>query len=103
YPPPPPYPVAPQHVAPPPYAVPQQYAAAPQQYAAPAHHSPAPLNHGAPPSGHPTAGGIDPELLKTTKREPGPRATGPVVGAVLCLAGHVNRPEARACRACRGP
>jgi hypothetical protein len=49
-------------------------------------------------------GGIDPELLQTTRRAPGSRvAVGPIVDAVRCAGGHLNPPATEHCRTCAGP
>lgn len=66
-------------------------------------YSPAPTYAVAPPPAEPAGGGIDPELLKTTKRSAGALAAGPIVGAVRCPDGHPNPPAAQRCRACAKP
>ncbi|GAA2394914.1 hypothetical protein Cme02nite_54950 [Catellatospora methionotrophica] len=51
----------------------------------------------------PATGGIDPELLSTTRRAPStPPPTGPMVVTVSCGLSHLNPPSAMHCRICGG-
>lgn len=52
----------------------------------------------------PASGGIDPELMQTTRRTSAHSGTtGPIVGAVRCGDGHPNPPAAQHCRVCAKP
>lgn len=78
---------------------------APDPYGHPAVHQPPAPAYPAPPPGPAAAyGGIDPELLQTTRRGAQPSApTGPIVSGVWCPVGHANPPDATTCRVCAQP
>jgi FOG: FHA domain len=113
YPPPSPYPPPAPAPSAPPVAPPTPHAtAAPGYEPAPTRAYPLPGSPVAPFAGsppfpaptQPASGGLDPELMQTTRRTSAHSGTtGPIVGAVRCGDGHPNPPAAQHCRVCTKP